>query len=118
VKTVVSNPRTTARAAGDAGMTEAVVARALLAVGENGVASLHSLKRSSDSGCRDAVRMVLQGKLAIGALDFLIAGGTRDAQHLVIVAFHCRGQNCYLLNFDLLGIVRHPHHRRTQQALF
>jgi hypothetical protein len=78
----VESAGTTARAAGDAGMTEAVVARALLAVGENGVglaALLEALFRFRIAGI--AVRMVLQGKLAIGALDFLIAGGTRDAQN-------------------------------------
>jgi hypothetical protein len=36
--------------------------------------------------------MVLQCKLAIGALDFLIDGGARDAQDLVVIAFHCGGQ--------------------------
>ena len=34
-----------------------------------------------------AVRMVLQRLLAVGALQFLIAGVARDAQNLVIICF-------------------------------
>ena len=76
-------------------MTETVVAGALLAVGENGIglaALLEALFSIRIVGI--AVGMKLQGELAIGALNFLIAGGARDAQYLVIVAFHCRGQIC------------------------
>ena len=75
-------------------VAEAIVACALLAVGKNGVclaAFLEALFRLRIIGI--AVRMVLQRQLAIGALDFLVDGGARDAQDLVVITFHCGGQN-------------------------
>ncbi len=78
-------------------MAEAVIARALLGVGQNGVglaALLEALFRLRIIGV--AVRMVLQRELAIGALDLLIGGGAADAQHFVVIAFYVGGQKFYL----------------------
>jgi hypothetical protein len=35
----------------------------------------------------------LQGQLAIGALDLLLAGASRHSQHLVVVSFYVARQN-------------------------
>ena len=80
-------------------MTEAVVARALLAVGKNGVglaAFLEALFRLRIAGV--AIGVVLQRQLAIGALELLVAGRAGDAQNLVIVAFSVAGQKCLPLS--------------------
>ena len=74
-------------------MAEAVVARALLGIGQDGVglaALLEAFFRIRIVGI--AVGMKLQRQLAVGALDLLIVGGARDAQNLVIVAFYVRSQ--------------------------
>jgi hypothetical protein len=39
----------------------------------------------------------LHGELAVGALELLLRAGTRDAQHLVVVALAVTGQNGSLL---------------------
>src|ERR1019366_5256499 len=84
-----------ARAAGNSRVTEAVVARALLAVGENRVGFAALLKALFGRWVVGiAVGMVLQRELAICALDFLIGGRAADAQHFVVIAFYVGGQNC------------------------
>ena len=99
VNTVVSNPPLPPRAAGNSSVTEAVVARALLAVGENriGLAALfEALLGSRIVGI--AVRMVLQSELTVSALDFLVIGGAPNSQHLVVIAFYVGSQNCLPLS--------------------
>jgi hypothetical protein len=83
-----------ARAAGNSRVTKAVVARALLAVGENCIglaALLEALLGRRIVGI--AVRMVLQSQPAIGALNFLVVGRAADAQDLVVIAFYVGGQS-------------------------
>ena len=109
-----------ARAAGNSGVTEAVVARALLGIGENRVgfaAFLEALLGRRIVGI--AVGMVLQSELAIGALDFLVVGRAADAQHFVVIAFYVGSQNCLPFSeTDLrFGMASHAHHRRTQQPV-
>ncbi len=83
-------------------MTEAVVARALLAVGEDRVGLAALLEALFGPGIVGiAVGMVLQRELAIGALDFLVVRRAADAQHFVVIAFYVGSQNC--LPFLLLG---------------
>src|ERR1035437_6869515 len=63
-----------AGAAGNSRVTEAVVMRALLGVGENRVSFAAFLEALFGARIvRIAVGMVLQSELAIGALDFLVA---------------------------------------------
>ena len=76
-----------------AGVAEAIVARALLGVGEHGVGLAAFLEALFGLGIIGiAVGMILQRELAVRALDFLIAGRARDAQNLVVVTFHSSGQ--------------------------
>ena len=66
-----------ARAAGNSGVSEAVVAGALLGVGENRVGFAALLEALLGRGILGiAVGMVLQCELAVGALDLLVVGGT------------------------------------------
>ena len=79
----------------DAGVSEAVIAGALLLVRQNGVglaALLEFFLRVRVVGI--AVGMVLHGQLAVSALDLGVGGRTADAQHFVVVAFPVRSQNC------------------------
>ena len=83
-----------AAVAANPGVSEAIVARALLGVSQDRVgfaALLEVLFRFRIVGI--AVGMILQRQLAIGALDLLIVRGARDAQYFVIIAFHVRSQN-------------------------
>jgi hypothetical protein len=109
-----------ARTAGNSRVTKAIVARALLAVGENGIgfaAFLEAFLGRRIVGI--AVRMVLQRELAIGALDLLVAGCAADAQNFVVIAFYVGGQNYLPFLTDLrFGMASHAHHRRTQQPVF
>src|SRR5687768_11809171 len=69
-------------------MAEPVVARALIAVGENRVSLgglLESLFRLFVPLI--AIRVMVEGELAIRALDLLVAGGLGHAENLVIVSF-------------------------------
>ncbi len=94
LKTVRRIPQSPARRVANAGVAEAIVARALLAVRQYGVGFAAFLEALFGLGIVGiAVRMELQRQLAIGALDLLIVGGTRDTQNFVIVTFHCGGQN-------------------------
>ena len=68
-------------------MAEAIVARALVGVGQHRVGLgrfLELLLGGLVAGI--AVGVVLQRELAIGALDVLIAGVARDAEDRVVVA--------------------------------
>jgi hypothetical protein len=67
---------------------EAIVGGALLGVGEHGVglgALLEAFLRVRIIGI--AVGMMLQGELAVGALDLLLARGADYTQDFVIIAF-------------------------------
>ena len=116
-----------AAASAEAGVAEAVVDAALLAIRQYRVsfaALFEFFFRVGIIGV--AVGMELQRQFAIGALDLLLGGGAGDAQHLVVVAFSVAGQNglsqilsVYVaLRGSVLGVARDPHHRRTQQAVF
>jgi hypothetical protein len=108
-----------ARTAGNARVTEAVVARALLAVGKNRIrfaAFLEALLGLRIVGI--AIGMVLQRQLAIGALDFLVVGRAADAQNFVVIAFYVGGQNGLPFQTDLwFGMAGHAHHGRAQQPV-
>jgi hypothetical protein len=108
-----------AGSAGNSCVTEAVVARALLAIGKNRVcfaAFLEPLFGLRIVGI--AIGMVLQRELAIGALDFLVVGRPADAQNFVVIAFYVSGQNCLPFRPDLsFGMAGHAHHGRTQQPV-
>src|SRR5438067_6826236 len=90
-----------AHAAGTAGgaharVSEAVVHGSLAGIGEHAISFrgfLELLLGVSVAGI--AVGMELQRHLAIGALDFLLAGGADYAQHLVIITFTVAGQNSF-----------------------
>src|SRR5579859_3082356 len=105
----------------DALMSEAVVARALVAIHQDAV-SLGGLfelyLRLGTTGI--AVRMVLHRQFAIGALDLLLAGGSAYSQNLVVIAFclcsQSHGPLLRNLFFLLVGIARHTNHRRSQQT--
>ena len=69
-------------------MTEAIVAGAFLRIGQDAVrlgALLEALFRVGIVGV--AIRMILQGELAVGALDLLLARRTGYTQDFVIIAF-------------------------------
>ena len=74
-------------------MAEAVIARALLGVGQDGVglaAFLEALFGARIVGV--SVGVILERQLAIGALDLDVGGRTGDAENLVIVAFSVAAQ--------------------------
>ncbi len=74
--------------AAHAGVSEAVVARALVAVAQDRV-RLGGFLELLFGGlvALVAIRVVLERELAIRALDLLIAGGAGDLEDLVVVAF-------------------------------
>ena len=73
-------------------VSKSVVHRAFLAVDEHRVGFGHLFEFFfSRRAVRIAVGMILHGELAIRALDFLLARGTHDTQHLVIIAFDVGG---------------------------
>src|SRR4051812_36444070 len=87
-------------------MTEAVINRALLPIGEDGIGFTAFFKFFFGFWVvRIAVRMELHRKLAIGALDFLIGGSAGDPQHFVIIAFYVTGQNSFLSIFKLKNLI-------------
>jgi hypothetical protein len=75
----------------DAGVTEAVVVRALLGVREHfvGFVDLFEMRLGRDLVGRD-VRMILAGQLTIGALDRVLVGVASDAENVVVVGRHYR----------------------------
>ena len=75
------------RAAADAGMTEAIVAGALVAVAEDRVGFGRFLEFLFGLlVARVAIGMVLQRQLAIRALDLLLGGRAGDLEDLVVIA--------------------------------
>ena len=73
--------------AGDSRVTELVVARPLVRIGEHAVrlgGFLEAFLRGRV--VRIPVRVVLQRQLAVRALQLLLADAARDAEHLVVVA--------------------------------
>jgi hypothetical protein len=88
----IESSRTSAAAA-HASMPEAVIQRALLAIGKDGVRFSDLLEfvfRVRIVGV--AVRMVRHRELAVSALDFNVGGRTGNTEHLVIIAFCVGGQ--------------------------
>ncbi len=88
------------------GMAVTVVERALLGVGQYRVGLrdfLEALFRFRI--VRVPIGMVLHGKLAISALQFLIAYRTAHRQYFVIIAFCVRGQNRRLSSVKELQIL-------------
>ena len=86
-KTDGSNPPAPRAGRADAGVAEAVVHAPLLRVGEHRVGLgrfLELLLGLLVAGI--AVGVVLERELAVGALDLLLGGRPRDAEHLVVVA--------------------------------
>ena len=74
-------------------VSEAVIERSLLAVGQNCVGLRDLLKLLFRVGIvRIAVRMVRHRQLAVGALDLDVGGRAGDAEDLVVVAFAVVGQ--------------------------
>ena len=80
-----------AHAAGDPGVSEAIVGGALIGVAEDGVSFGAFLEFFFCVGIVGiAIGMVLERELAVGALDLLLGRSAGDAQHLVVIAFHVR----------------------------
>ena len=74
----------------DPGVAVLVVGRLLLRVGQHLVGFLDLLElglRFLGGITLVAVRVVFHGQLAVGLLDFVVAGIARNAEHFVIVAF-------------------------------
>ena len=85
-------------------MAEAIVERALVAVGEHGIGLGRFLELLLGVVvARVAIGVVLQRQLAIRALDLLVRRLALDAEDLVVVA--------------LAHAFRHLHHRRPQQPV-
>jgi len=108
----------------DARVAEAVVKSPLLAIRENRVGLAGFLEfffRVRIIGV--AIRMKLQGELAVRALDLLVAGAARYAEHFIIVAFSVTGQNGLsqiLSSFVVSLMLRVPRdldHLGTQQPV-
>src|SRR3984893_12123133 len=76
------------------GMTKAVVERSFLGVGEDGVRFAHFLELLLGVGIvRVPVRMQLQSKLAVGALQLRFCHRPAHTEDFVIVTFCVCGQN-------------------------
>jgi hypothetical protein len=76
------------RGAAKARMPETVVHVALVGIGEHGIGFRRLLEvLFGDLVTGIAIGMVFECELAIRALDLLVGGGARNAEHLVIVAF-------------------------------
>src|SRR5207245_1153221 len=80
-----------------AGMTETIVLRALIGISEHSISFggfFEFFFGVAVTGI--AIGMELHGELAVAALDLLLAGAARDAQHFVIIAFGVGGQKAVL----------------------
>jgi hypothetical protein len=89
---IETGARTTTAA--QSSMSVAIVSGSLVRIGENGVSLAHFLEfffRIRIIGI--AVRMVLQGELAISALQFYFGNCASHTQYFIKVAFCVRGQN-------------------------
>jgi hypothetical protein len=76
------------------GMSEAVVRRSLVCVGQDRVGFAAFLEFFFRIGViRIAIRMKLQRQLAIGAFNLLIVGFALNPEYFVVVAFYVAGQN-------------------------
>jgi hypothetical protein len=85
----------------DTGVAEAVVGGAFVAVGEDGVGFGGFLEALfSGRVARIAVGVVLHGELAVGALDFLLAGASFYAENFVVIAF-CVGCQSNVLTAEI-----------------
>jgi len=85
--------RRTSSIAAHAGVSEAVVQRSLLAVGENGVRLRDFLELLFRIRIvRVAVGMVRHRELAVSALDLNVGGRTGNTEYFVIIAFRIGGQ--------------------------
>src|SRR5207302_11044583 len=74
-------------------MAVAIVDRAFVSVGEDGIGLADFLEFLLRIRIiRITVGMVLECQLAVGALQFRLGHGASDAQHLVIVTFCVRSQ--------------------------
>jgi len=83
-----------ARTTAYSGMAEAIIKRAFLVVGQNGISLARLFELLLRIGIvRIAVRMKLHCKLAVSALDLLLAGAARQTENVVIIAFYVAGQN-------------------------
>ena len=72
----------------NAGMTELVVGRALLRVGENLVGLFRFFEMFFRFGIvRIAIRVVFHGQFAVGLLNFFVGGVSVDAENVVKIAF-------------------------------
>jgi hypothetical protein len=84
-----------AASAANPGMAEAIIERALLAIAEHGIGFAGLFELFFSIGVvRIAIRVKLQGKLPVGALDLLFVRPAFDSQDFVVVAFYVAGQNC------------------------
>jgi len=84
----------TAGATVDAGVAETVVGGTFVGVGQDGVGLAAFLEFFFCVGIIGiAIRMELQRQLAIGALDFLLAGFAGNPEYFVVVAFYVAGQS-------------------------
>jgi hypothetical protein len=80
-------------ASADASMSEAVIQRSFLAIGEDCVRFRDLLKLVLRLRIvRIAVRMIRHRQLAVSALDFNLGGRARDTENFVKIAFRVSGQ--------------------------
>jgi|HubBroStandDraft_5_1064220.scaffolds.fasta_scaffold09271_4 hypothetical protein len=78
----------------DARMTKPVIGGSLVRIRQNGVRFAALLEPVFRVGIvRIAVRVKLQGQLAVGALDLLLAGPAGNPEDFVVIAFYVAGQN-------------------------
>src|SRR5215475_3127354 len=78
-------------------MAESVVSRTTFCVRENAVSLVDFFKflfRRMIAGI--TIRVILQGKFSISALQLLLCGGTADAENLIIISF------AHLLPFTII----------------
>jgi hypothetical protein len=84
----------TARTTAYPGVTEAIIKRAFLVVGEDRICLARLFELLLRIGVIGiAVRMKLHGELAVSALDVLLAGPARQTENVVVIAFYVTGQN-------------------------
>lgn len=102
-------------------MAEAVVERTLFVVGKDGISFARLFEFLLGVGIVwIAIGMELHGKLAVSALDLLIARPPWQAKDVVIVALHITGQNNIpRIRYEPLSrIPRNLDHGWPQQPLF
>jgi hypothetical protein len=90
IETRTASARTTAYS----GVTEAVIERTFFVIGQDCIGLARLFELLFGIGIVGiAVRMKLHGKLAVGALNLLLAGPTRQTENVVVVAFYVTCQN-------------------------